>query len=128
MKQKPDSSAPDPPRLLNVLAVEDSPYDAELLLRELRSAGLNVRMDVAKTAVEVVAFLSGGAYDLVLSDYGLRGWTGLDALQLLRERQPELPFILVTGSLGDEKAAECIKLGATDFVLKDRLKIGRAHV
>jgi PAS domain S-box-containing protein len=114
-------SAPAPSRLLNILAIEDSPYDAELLLQELLRAGLQVRMDVAKTAVEAVAFLLGGSYDLVLSDFGLKGWTGLDALQLLRERQPDLPFILVTGSLGDEKAAECIKLGATDFVLKDRL-------
>ncbi|MGH9492069.1 MAG: response regulator [Terriglobales bacterium] len=121
MNQKADSSDSGPPPFLNVLAVEDSPFDAELLLQELRRAGMNVRMDVAKTAVEVVAFLSGGAYDVVLSDYGLRGWTGLDALRVLRERRPDLPFILVTGSLGDEKAAECIKLGAADFVLKDRL-------
>jgi signal transduction histidine kinase len=109
-------------RTLRVLFVEHSAADVELCVHELRRAGLEVEVDVAPTREEYESLLaSGKAYDVVLSDYRLPGWTGMDALDLLRAVDRELPFVLVTGSLGDEGAVECIKRGADDYVLKENL-------
>jgi PAS domain S-box-containing protein len=101
--------------------VEDNPSDAHLLMHELKRVGREVRLDVVSTREGLLAALRGGGHDVVLSDYNLVGWTGMDVLRVLQEQSAPQPFILVTGSLGDEKTAECIKLGAADFVLKDRL-------
>jgi signal transduction histidine kinase len=109
-------------RTLRVLFVEHSDADVELCVHELRRAGLEVEVDVAPTREAYEALLaSGKVYDVVLSDYRLPGWTGMDALDLLRAVDRELPFVLVTGSLGDEGAVECIKRGASDYVLKENL-------
>ena len=107
--------------VLRVLMVEDNPGDARLLMHELKRTGREVRLDVVTTREGLQAALRNSDHDVVLSDYNLGGWTGLDVLQVVQEQSAPQPFILVTGSLGDEKAAECIKLGAADFVLKDRL-------
>jgi len=74
-----------------------------------------------QTAQEFVERLSAKAYDVVLADYRLPGWTGMDALELLRQQGKEIPFILVTGALGEEMAVECVKRGVADYILKDRL-------
>jgi len=111
----------EPARPLCVLMVEDNPSDAHLLMHELKRVGREVRLDVVSTREGLLAALRGGGHDVVLSDYNLVGWNGLDVLRVLQEQSAPQPFILVTGSLGDEKTAECIKLGAADFVLKDRL-------
>jgi signal transduction histidine kinase len=107
---------------LRVLLVEDDPCDAELVLHELRSGGFEVRMDVTQTEEAFRESVEGGTYDIVLTDYSLPNWRGMDALKLLRAWGLDLPVILVTGSLGDVTAVECIKQGATDYVLKDRLQ------
>ena len=65
--------------------------------------------------------LAAKSYDIVLSDYNLPQWTGMDVLKLLQQAKLDIPFILVTGTLGEEAAVECIKMGVTDYVLKDRL-------
>ncbi|MBX3028276.1 PAS domain S-box protein [bacterium] len=108
---------------LRVLFVEDDPDDVELEVRALRGAGIECAWDRVDTAEDFVARLSDGHdYDVVVSDYRLPIFDGLSALRLLRERRPDLPFILVSGALGEEAAIETLKLGATDYVLKDHLE------
>jgi signal transduction histidine kinase len=118
------SAAPAPAadrRGLRLLLVEDSPNDVELTLSELRRQGFSVAADVVQSAEEFTQRLQDNVYDLVLADYNLPQWRGMEALELIRERGLDIPLILVTGSLGDVKAVECLKLGAADYVLKDRL-------
>src|SRR5712692_4111565 len=108
-------------RPLRLLIIEHARPDAELALQELKKAGFKLRVDLAQTLEEVTARLHSTAYDVVLADYRLPGWTGLDALPVLRCLGKDIPLLLVTGTLGEEAAVECIKQGATDFILKDRL-------
>ncbi len=106
---------------LRVLIVEDDDDDIELALLALRSDGFAVSGDVAQTAEEFTARIRTASYDLVLADYNLPRWRGMEALDILRRENLEVPLIVVTGYLGEEKAVECIKQGATDCILKDRL-------
>lgn len=108
-------------RPLRVLFVEDSNADLELCLWEFQKAELEVRADVVQTPQEFAERLCANAYDVVLADYQLPGWTGMQALELLRQQGKEIPLILVTGALGEEMAVECIKRGVADYILKDRL-------
>lgn len=106
---------------LRVLFVEDQPADAELNLRALKEGGFEIASDTVETAEEFKRLLRSKHYDIVLVDYGLPGWTGLDAIRMLKDAGQDIPVIVVTGSLGDEAAVECIKAGAADYVLKDLL-------
>jgi diguanylate cyclase (GGDEF)-like protein/PAS domain S-box-containing protein len=106
---------------VRILFLEDSPADVELCLRELKKAQLEVRADVVQTQEEFVEKLLEKPHDVILSDYRLQSWTGMDALDLLREHSLDIPFIIVTGALGEEMAVECIQKGVADYVLKDRL-------
>lgn len=111
------------PRLpLSVLLLEDNPDDVALCLRILGKAQLDLRCDVVVRREEFISKLSSTDYDVVLADYNLGTWTGMDALQIMRERGYRIPFILVTGALGEQKAVECIKKGIADYILKDRLE------
>jgi len=107
--------------LLRVLFVEDSQTDVELCLQELKKEGFQVDSDVVETPAEFAQQIRSIPYDIVLSDYNLPTWTGMDALEYLQQQAKEIPFILVTGVLGGETAVECLKKGAADYVLKDRL-------
>jgi diguanylate cyclase (GGDEF)-like protein/PAS domain S-box-containing protein len=111
----------DRKRPLRLLFIEDCDDDLQLCLRELRKAQLEIQFDVVKTLEEFAERLSARTYDVVLSDYKLRGWVGLDAFELLKNTGRDIPFILVTGALGEERAVECIKNGVADYILKDRL-------
>jgi signal transduction histidine kinase len=106
---------------LRVLLVEDNPSDVELVLLTLRKDGFEVSSDVVQTAGEFAARIQTGNYDLILADYNLPQWRGMEALDILCRENLDVPLIVVTGYLGEEKAVECIKQGATDCVLKDRL-------
>ena len=106
---------------LRVLFVEDSPADAELALQCLKEAGIDDTVDLVRTEKEFSERLASQEYDIVLSDYALGTWTGKQALQIMQEQGKVLPFVLLTGSLGDELAVEIMKMGAADYVLKDRL-------
>ncbi len=106
---------------LRVLCLEDDAQDAELAILALRQAGYNVDHEVYAERDGFLQRAQGGEFDLVLADYGLPGWTGMDAVRELRALGCELPVILVTGSLGDETAVECVKQGVSDYVLKHRL-------
>jgi signal transduction histidine kinase len=106
---------------LRVLLLEDNPLDSELTLQELRNGGFNVSADMATNAEDFTRRVQTNQYHIVLADYTLPQWTGMDALQVLCGQGLDTPLILVTGSLGEEKAVECLKQGATDYVLKDRI-------
>ncbi|MGH9803558.1 MAG: response regulator [Candidatus Acidiferrales bacterium] len=106
---------------LRVLFVEDSSTDVELCQRALQNAGYELAADVVDSAEGFARRLDAGDYDVILSDFNLPAWTGLDALKTLRQQRRDIPFILVTGSLGEETAVEAIQHGAADFILKDRL-------
>jgi PAS domain S-box-containing protein len=107
--------------LLNVLCLEDIMKDAELLKEMLADAGYKVVMDIATGEKEYLSFLEGGKYDIILSDYTLPGFEAPAALKFALELQPEVPFICVSGTIGEDKAVELLKQGAADYVLKDRL-------
>lgn len=109
------------PATLRVLVVEDSQADAELVVSGLRRAGLRVAVDLVNTPEGFQQHLEKADCDIILSDYNLGTWTAAEALEILKKSGLDIPFIIVTGSLGDETAVECIKQGAADYVLKDRL-------
>jgi signal transduction histidine kinase len=106
---------------LRVSLVEDNPADVELVLLALRKDGFDVSSDVVQTVEEFTLRVHRATYDLILADYNLPQWRGMEALEILRRENLDVPLIVVTGYLGEEKAVECIKQGATDCVLKDHL-------
>ncbi len=107
--------------VLNVLCLEDNLKDAELLQEMLVDAGYRVNMNVAAQEKEYISFLKSGSYHIILADYTLPGFNGTTALKLAQQLQPEVPFICVSGTIGEDIAVELLKQGATDYVLKDRL-------
>ncbi len=106
---------------VRVLFVEDDEKDMELCVRELEEAGFQVSARIATSARELTEAICTQAFDVILSDYGLPGWHGDEVIDVVKHRGLEIPVVMVTGSLGDEKAADMIKIGAADFVLKERL-------
>ncbi|HXU12609.1 MAG TPA: response regulator, partial [Candidatus Binatia bacterium] len=106
---------------LRILHLEDEPNDVELIRETLERDGLICEVDVATGREEFLAALERGDPELILSDFSLPGFDGPSALRIVRERTPELPFILVSGTLGEEAAIESLRSGATDYVLKHRL-------
>jgi two-component system cell cycle sensor histidine kinase/response regulator CckA len=112
---------PENGKLLRVLLLEDTPRDADLSIRKLSEAGLHFRADISRNSTEFRAYLEKQSYDLILGDYRLPDWNGLEAVRWLRSSGILTPFLLVTGTLGDELAIECIKAGADDYVLKENL-------
>ena len=112
--------------VLRILIVEDNSNDVQLVTRELRRAGLAVEVTRVETEAEYLASLSP-LPDVVLSDYQLPAFDAFRALELLRERSDDVPFIIVSGTIGDEMAVLAMKSGATDYLLKDRLgRLGTA--
>jgi len=106
---------------LRVLVVEDEPADVELVLRALRQAGFEASGDVAQTAEEFTDLVRRNSYDVILADYKLPNWNGMESVEALRREGLDVPVIVVSGSLGELTAVECIKQGAADYVLKDHL-------
>src|SRR5689334_23096078 len=108
-------------QVLRILLLEDNLSDAELSIRKLADSGFHFIPVTARSAAEFKQFLESQSYDVILGDYRLPDWTGIEAVRWLRSSGILTPFILVTGTLGDELATECIKAGADDYVLKDNL-------
>jgi len=106
---------------LRLLYVEDELGDVEIALRELKKSKIEFEVETVATRDEFARKLREKAFDIILSDYRLPGWTGLDAFTLIKEHGLDIPFVLVTGTLGEELAVECIKHGVTDYVLKEQL-------
>ncbi|HVL11365.1 MAG TPA: response regulator [Gemmata sp.] len=106
-----------------ILHLEDSDLDADLIAQRLARAGFAADVAHARGRAEFLAHLGAPTpFDVVLSDYQLPDIDGPEALRLAREYRPEVPFLIVTGALGEELAVETLKLGATDYVLKHRLE------
>jgi two-component sensor histidine kinase len=105
---------------VRLLLVEDVEDDALLLVRELRKGGIDPDYVRIETPGELKAALENGPWDAVIADYDLPAFTGLDALRIVRERRGDLPFILVSGVIGEEKAVEALHAGAHDFLMKGR--------
>jgi PAS domain S-box-containing protein len=108
--------------VLRILLLEDSPVDAELIETQLSEGGVVCELSRVQTRDAFAAALEEGGADLILADYRLQGFDGLSALRLARKIRPKVPFILVSGTLGEEVAIETLKRGATDYVLKHRLE------
>lgn len=116
---------------LNILIVEDNDFDADLILRELNKSKLNFNFEVVKTSEAFGDALKAFKPNIVLSDYSLPGFNGVAAFQIKESVCPLIPFIIVSGVIGEENAVALIKSGVTDFVSKDKLftltqKISRA--
>ena len=116
----------DAPTPIQVLLLEDSASDAELTLFALRQAGMSVAVTRAETEEEYAAALTT-APDVILADYALPQFDAPSALALLQDRGLDIPFIVVTGAIGEEAAVALLRQGAADYLLKDRLgRLGQA--
>ncbi|MCI0527861.1 MAG: diguanylate cyclase, partial [Nitrospira sp.] len=107
---------------IRILIVEDSEDDMILLLRELQRNGYEPIPRRVETLQAMQTALEQESWDLVVSDYSMPGFTGKEALVLFRKTGRDVPFIIVSGSIGDEIAVETMREGATDYLLKGNLK------
>jgi PAS domain S-box-containing protein len=117
------SSEQDPAgdRVVRILHVEDSPLDAELVSSQLREGGLLCEICLVDREASFRDALQGPAPDLILADYSLPDFDGRSALEIAHKVCPEIPFLFVSGAIGEEQAIETLKAGAVDYVLKQRL-------
>jgi PAS domain S-box-containing protein len=106
---------------LRVLVVEHDAADVDLNLAALARGGFAVAHDVVATSEEFARCLRARPYDVVVADYRLPNWTGMDAFMEMRSLGIDTPLILVTGTLGDERAVDCVKQGVSDYILKENL-------
>ncbi len=106
---------------VQVLILEDVPSDAELMQVELSKAGIVADVRVVSSEAGFLKVLTKSPPDIILSDYNVPGFSGMAALALRNSHAPQIPFIFVTGSLGEERAVATLRSGATDYVLKDRM-------
>src|SRR3954462_13719940 len=106
---------------LRVLLVEDSEHDATLVLAELKRSGYDVVSERVYSADALTATLAGREWDLVIADYSMPSFTGLEALKIVRTSGFDLPFIVVSGTIGEDVAVAAMKAGAHDYLIKDRL-------
>ena len=108
-------------KVLRILMVEDVESDAEFTFRELKRSGLQFEYRRVETAADLTRECNEFAPDIVLSDFALPHFDGPSALAIVRRMQPDLPFIFVSGTIGEETAIESLRGGATDYVLKTNL-------
>jgi diguanylate cyclase (GGDEF)-like protein/PAS domain S-box-containing protein len=106
---------------LAILVVEDSENDMQLILHLLRKADYEVVFERVETAEQMCSALEKQVWDIVISDYSLPQFDGRTALELLKEKQPHIPFIIVSGAIGEETAVAMMKAGAHDYLKKDNL-------
>ena len=106
---------------LRVLILEDVPRDADLIQRELQRAGISGEYRVVDSREDFIRDLADFKPEIILSDYSLPQFNGLEALEIKKEHAPGIPFIIVTGSQNEEIAVSCMKAGADDYVLKEQL-------
>src|SRR5712671_4177696 len=106
---------------LRILSIEDDPKDTELIQDLLETEDIVSEVTRVDTQAALLASLEQGGIDLILADYTLPSFDGISALKLAMTACPEVPFIFVSGTLGEEVAIEALTIGATDYVLKTRL-------
>jgi DNA-binding NtrC family response regulator len=104
---------------LNVLIVEDNPDDADMLVKELSRGGIDSQYFRVETENDFIAALKSHP-SIILSDYSMPDFSGLRAIELLRESGLDIPLILISGTVGEDVAVEAMRFGATDYLLKDR--------
>src|SRR6202790_5182218 len=109
------------PHPLRILSIEDDPKDAELIHDLLETEGIVCEITRVDTEAALLASVEQGGIDLILADYSLPAFDGISALKFAMKTCPDVPFIFVSGTLGEEVAIEALKIGATDYVLKTRL-------
>ena len=107
--------------VLRILILEDVPTDAELVEHELRKEGFIFESRIVETRESFLEQLAAFVPDIVLSDYMMPQFTGMEALELIKAHYPDIPLVIVTGSMNEETAAECMKQGASDYVIKEHL-------
>jgi len=107
---------------LRILILEDVPADAEMMERKLKNSGIAFTSKCVYKKDDFLKQLEGFSPDIILSDYLMPQFNGMEALELVKERYPFIPFIIVTGSINEATAVECMKAGADDYVLKEGLK------
>lgn len=108
-------------KTITMIHLEDDPADAELVQAMIKSAGLDTSIIRVQTRAEMEEAVGRHCFDLILADYNLPGYDGISALQLAKEKCPDIPFIFVSGTIGEDAAIEGLVMGATDYVLKQRL-------
>ena len=106
---------------LRILIVEDLATDAELIMQAIKKNGIEFSTEIVDTENEYLKAIKTFTPDIILSDFSLPQFNGMDALRIKEERIPEIPFILVTGTINEDTAVECMKLGADDYVIKQNL-------
>src|ERR1700687_411642 len=106
---------------LRILSIEDDPNDAKLIQDLLEAEGVVCEVTRVDTQAALVASIEQGGIDLILADYSLPSFDGISALKFAMKACPDVPFIFVSGTLGEEVAIEALKIGATDYVLKTRI-------
>ncbi len=111
---------PDLNRALNILSLEDSPPDFKIISELLLAAGFDFKMNRVENEHDFVSALTSVKYDVILADFNLPQYDAFEALKKAIEICPEIPFICVSGSIGEEAAIELIKQGAVDYILKDK--------
>lgn len=109
------------PAAVTILHLEDSPLDCELACARLRKAGISCDVTRVDTRATFEAALGGQRFDLILADFFLPDFDGLEALEIAKARTPEIPFLFLSGRMGEETAVSALKMGARDYVLKQRL-------
>ncbi|MDO8805127.1 MAG: response regulator [Elusimicrobiota bacterium] len=107
---------------LNILQVEDSEEDASLVRNELQRGGIEVVHERVDTAEDVKAALGRRTWDIILSDYRMPQFSALDALKIVREVNPDIPFVIISGTVGEDIAVEALNRGASDYLMKGNLK------
>ena len=116
---------------LKILILEDNQSDADLVRRELKKNGFNFISEIVETRESFENALENFHPDIILSDYSLPAFDGITAFNIKQNKSPDVPFIIVSGTIGEERSIELIKNGITDYALKDKLfsltpKISRA--
>ncbi len=106
---------------LRLLFVEDNPRDVKLTASVLERSGYRLTFDVADSPASFEKQLARGDHEIIICDYNLRDWTAIDALEIVKKSGKDIPVVVVSGSLGDQAVVDLIKLGATDYILKDRM-------
>jgi len=109
-----------PAASLRILHLEDNPYDSEIVTMMLADENIPCEVHRVETRADFEAALEKENWNLVISDFSLPSFDGLKALMMTRERRVDLPFVLFSGTIGEETAVECLKRGASDYVLKER--------
>lgn len=106
---------------LKILILEDNPADVDLLIRELKKSDLSFTSEIVQTREAFENAIQNFKPDLILSDYSLPSFDGLTAFHIKQEKIPDIPFIIISGTIGEENAVELIKKGVTDYALKEKL-------